>query len=426
MKDVPIATVATAYDCPMTGRTYALVINEAIYLGEKMEHTLLCPNQLRANGLRVNDCPKQFDATSDHSIHVPESNFVIPLSMRGVISGFHTRVPTTQELEDLSTHVELTSEAEWDPCSTTFEDVESSTEVSQDEHRSSMGISRSPMYGNANVDFVEFLVSERNDMADRLVSAMRVQRDDDFGVEAPPTRHTDAAVRNDDRRVITPEELSRRWNVGLGAATQTLQVTTQLGVRTLKHPAQRRFRTAMPHLRYPRLKGTWYADTLFFTAKSVRGFKCAHLIGNGVGYARFMPLESKADAHLSLTSYIHSKGIMENLVVDGDPTMAYKEWKKTVREFRINQTTTEPYSPWQNRVEIDVREVKRAMRRFKKKSGSPRRFWCFLGELVATLKGLTAYDAPALQGRCATEHAFGITPDISPYIQHGWYDDVWY
>ena len=42
------------------------------------------------------------------------------------------------------------------------------------------------------------------------------------------------------------------------------------------------------------------------------------------------------------------------LVVDGDPTMAYKEWKKTVREFRINQTTTEPYSPWQNRAELDV------------------------------------------------------------------------
>jgi hypothetical protein len=182
----------------------------------------------------------------------------------------------------------------------------------------------------------------------------------------------------------------------------------------------------MPHLRYPRLKGAWYADTLFFTAKSVRGFKCAHLIGNGIGYSRFMPLESKADAHLSLTSFIHSKGIMENLVVDGDPTMAYKEWKRTVREFRINQRTTEPYSPWQNRAEIDVREVKRAMRRFKKKSGSPRQLWCFLGELVATLRGLTAYDAPALQGRCATEHAFGITPDISPYIQHAWYDDVWY
>ena len=28
--DIPIATVATAYDCPFTGRAYILVINEAL------------------------------------------------------------------------------------------------------------------------------------------------------------------------------------------------------------------------------------------------------------------------------------------------------------------------------------------------------------------------------------------------------------
>ena len=43
--DIPIATVATAYDCPFTGRTYILVINEALYFGDKMTHSLLCPNQ---------------------------------------------------------------------------------------------------------------------------------------------------------------------------------------------------------------------------------------------------------------------------------------------------------------------------------------------------------------------------------------------
>jgi hypothetical protein len=182
----------------------------------------------------------------------------------------------------------------------------------------------------------------------------------------------------------------------------------------------------MPHLRYPRLKGTFYADTLFFTAKSIRGFKCAHLIGNGLGFSRFMPMELKSDAHLSLTSFIQQHGVMENLIVDNDPTMAYKEWRKTVREFRIHQRTTEPYSPWQNRAELDVREIKRSIRRFTKRSGSPKRLWCFLGELVATLRGLTAYESPKLQGRCATEHALGYTPDISPWIQHAWYENVWY
>jgi hypothetical protein len=31
-----------------------------------------------------------------------------------------------------------------------------------------------------------------------------------------------------------------------------------------------------------------------------------------------------------------------------------------------------------------------------------------------------------LQGRCAAESVLGFTPDISSYIQHGWYDVVWY
>jgi hypothetical protein len=60
--DVPVATVATAYDCPTTGKTHILVINEALYFGDKMSNTLLCPNQLRANGIRVDDCPRQYNA----------------------------------------------------------------------------------------------------------------------------------------------------------------------------------------------------------------------------------------------------------------------------------------------------------------------------------------------------------------------------
>lgn len=57
IQDIPIATVATAYHCPTTGKTYILVINEAFF-GDKMAHTLLCPNQLQHNGLKVDDCTK--------------------------------------------------------------------------------------------------------------------------------------------------------------------------------------------------------------------------------------------------------------------------------------------------------------------------------------------------------------------------------
>jgi hypothetical protein len=46
IKDVPIATVATAWDDPATGEVIVLYIHEALYFGDKMSHTLLCPNQL--------------------------------------------------------------------------------------------------------------------------------------------------------------------------------------------------------------------------------------------------------------------------------------------------------------------------------------------------------------------------------------------
>lgn len=67
--------------------------------------------------------------------------------------------------------------------------------------------------------------------------------------------------------------------------------------------------------------------------------------------------------------------------------------KQPVRDkYRINQRTTEPYSPRQNRAELDVREIKRSIRRFTKE------VVVFLGELVAALRGFfTAHDVPKMQ-----------------------------
>ena len=40
MTNVPIVTGATAYDDPVTGKTYILLFNESLYYGEKMDHSL--------------------------------------------------------------------------------------------------------------------------------------------------------------------------------------------------------------------------------------------------------------------------------------------------------------------------------------------------------------------------------------------------
>ncbi len=54
---MPIATVATAWSDPLTGEGYILIVHEAMYLGNNMDHSLINPNQLRDHGVIVNDNP---------------------------------------------------------------------------------------------------------------------------------------------------------------------------------------------------------------------------------------------------------------------------------------------------------------------------------------------------------------------------------
>ena len=52
---VPIVSGATAWDDPVTGQTYLLVINEGLYYGNRMDHSLINPNQIRDYGIPVWD-----------------------------------------------------------------------------------------------------------------------------------------------------------------------------------------------------------------------------------------------------------------------------------------------------------------------------------------------------------------------------------
>jgi hypothetical protein len=96
--DIPIATVVTVWEDPKNGEAWMIVIHEALFFGSKLKESLMCPNQLRAAGIKVQDAPKQFDASSSHSITVP-GGIEIPLQMHGVISFLETRLLTMEEIE---------------------------------------------------------------------------------------------------------------------------------------------------------------------------------------------------------------------------------------------------------------------------------------------------------------------------------------
>jgi hypothetical protein len=104
-----------------------LVIHEALYFGERLKESLLCPNQVRAAGNLVRDAPMQFDASSSHSITIP-GKLEIPLEMHGVISYVRTRKPTVKEIDQYQLgefqSVGLTEKIPWEPYSDKFAETE--------------------------------------------------------------------------------------------------------------------------------------------------------------------------------------------------------------------------------------------------------------------------------------------------------------
>ena len=116
IENVPIVSGATAYDDPGSGRTYILVFHESLYYGDKLDHTLINPNQVRSYGIPFWDNP--FDSERSLSIDVND-DLHIPLRTIGTKVAFRTRVPTAYELEK-NDHIHMTSAQPWNPTNVTM------------------------------------------------------------------------------------------------------------------------------------------------------------------------------------------------------------------------------------------------------------------------------------------------------------------
>ena len=80
MPEVPVVHAAVAYDCPITGATTILIINNALYIAE-MEQNLIPPIMMRLNGVLVDECPKFLCPSltvERHSIFLPSENIRFP------------------------------------------------------------------------------------------------------------------------------------------------------------------------------------------------------------------------------------------------------------------------------------------------------------------------------------------------------------
>ena len=118
IKGVPIVKGATAWTSNLTGETIILLFNEALWMGEVMEHSLVNPNELRHHGVDVQDNP--FSKTEMH-ISTEDGDLILPLAAEETTIYFSLRTPTDKELQTCW-HITLTLQAEWNPRDVMFLD----------------------------------------------------------------------------------------------------------------------------------------------------------------------------------------------------------------------------------------------------------------------------------------------------------------
>ena len=129
-----------------------------------------------------------------------------------------------------------------------------------------------------------------------------------------------------------------------------------------------------------------YLDTMFVTVPSVHRKTCAQVFTDTEGYDHFYPLKSKQQAGDALHMFVEdTRWIPQTIITDRAQEEIGGSWLTTRKKFQIGQRYTEPYSYWQNRAEDTVREIKKGIKRHTRRSGSPKRLWCFLGEYVAAI-----------------------------------------
>ena len=347
-------------------------------MGDKLDHTLVNPTQLRAYGVNIQDNP--FNAKP---LSITTDDASVELYSEGTIICGDTRTPTESELSQIPRLI-LTSPHDWDPHNVCFPSCsgQSSDNISIESNHSILAVDTLLQHTIYDPIMVASLMSSHVQVTEVTTSST---------LQDVPSAQTFQS--KECHSSITPSDLSERWYIGFGQATQMLEVTTQRLMRSAMLPLARWYCVDRMFIR-PRIRGTIYTDTMNGRYKSLHGNKHAQIFANESFFATAYRMEHKRCAGQALTQFISDFGIPDKLVCDGAAEQVGKrtEFQSTVRKHAIDLHVTEPHRHNQSKVEGVVREkfVRRPL------------------------------------GRTALEQLTGKTPGICEYLDFTFYDWCWY
>ena len=180
---------------------------------------------------------------------------------------------------------------------------------------------------------------------------------------------------------LTPEQLNVLWQIRLKTAKNAILATTHKCIRSTRM-LTRRFKTDKSQLRYRQLyrhHGTLYVDFLKVAIKSIFCYIGGMLYCNKLSFKKFFPCtnETQEETSHSLRCFIEPIELPAALHSDNHNNLRTGKFKKILRKFGIWSSFSEPKSPWQNRVEFAIGDVKRQVRRLIQRTQIPDKLWCF-------------------------------------------------
>jgi hypothetical protein len=410
LREVPIVSAALAYDCPTTLQTYILIFHQSLYIPDITSH-LICPNQLRQNGITVNDCPLQYQQPTlrqrdSHSILIGDIR--IPLHMRGVISTFSVRCPTEREMfkPNVCLHIEMTSPSTWNPYD---EELNINEEA--------LSLSTLPPYDERQINLFNSSQTNTFDIHDSPTLATSLQRNILVTLSHQSTR----------KGTVSARDLAQHWFIGLNTAQRTIERSTQRGVRDIASTSgYRRLKHRAHQLMYRHIRATVYTDTMFNRVKSIRQNTCAQVYVTKFHWTKAYPMRTKADAHLTLDQLHSDIGVFHTVVPDNAPELISGEFRKKLIHAGSQIKPVEAYTHNQNMDESAIRELRRMYRKAMISTNAPHILWDHCITLMAEIRSNTAIDLPELDGDTPLTRITGDTPDISHLCEFKWYDTVWY
>ena len=129
-----------------------------------------------------------------------------------------------------------------------------------------------------------------------------------------------------------------------------------------------------------------------------------------------------------MDTFIKQYGVPDCIIYGGSKEQNGKntDFQRIINKYDITTKTSEKERSNQNPSEGVIRELRKKWYRTMFKSGCPRRVWNYGLPHIAKVMQHTASYSGDLNGRTPIEKLTGETPDISEYLDFGFYDWVLY